>query len=150
GNGNDQLFGGSGDDNVDGNRGDDLTFLGSGNDVFTWDPGEGSDVVEGEDGQDTMVFNGSGADEVFDLAANGTRLRFTRDVANIVMEVNGVERLDVEALGGADTLTLNDLTGTDVQELHVNLEAVKGGGAPDDKVDRVILNGTNKDDFVTV
>lgn len=150
GDGADQMFGGSGDDTADGDRGDDVAFLGEGNDTFVWDPGDGSDRVEGEAGFDTMLFNGSGADEVFELSANGPRLRFTRDVANIVMDTDGVERVDVEALGGADTLTLNDLTDTAVQELRIDLEAVKGGTAADDKVDRVILNGTDGDDFVNV
>jgi hypothetical protein len=66
------------------------------------------------------------------------------------MDTDGIERVDVEALGGADTLTLNDLTGTAVQELRLDLEAVKGGGAADDKIDRVILNGTDAADFVSV
>src|SRR5262249_11191959 len=145
----------------DGDRGDDVAFLGDGNDLFVWDPGEGSDRVEGETGFDTMLFNGSGADEVFEASANRQRLRFTRNVGNpgiwgrfapnaTVMDTDGVERVDVEALGGADTVILNDLTGTAVQELRVDLEAVKNGGAADDKVDRVILNGTNAADLVSV
>ncbi len=150
GNDADQLFGGSGSDTADGDRGDDVAFLGDGNDLFIWDPGDGSDRVEGEAGFDSMQFNGSGADEVFQASANGPRLRFTRDVGNIVMDVDGVERVDLEALGGADTMTLNDLTGTAVQELRVDLEAVKDGGAADDKADRVILNGTSQADFVSV
>jgi Ca2+-binding RTX toxin-like protein len=150
GDGVDQMFGSSGSDTADGDRGDDVAFLGDGNDLFIWDPGDGSDRVEGEAGFDSMLFNGSGADEVFQASANGPRLRFTRDVGNIVMDVDGVERVDLEALGGADTMTLNDLTGTAVQELRVDLEAVKNGGAADDKADRVILNGTGQADFVSV
>src|SRR5262245_41085458 len=150
GDGVDQMCGGAGDDMADGGRGGDVAFLGDGDDLFVWDPGEGSDRVEGEAGFDTMLFNGSGADEVFAASANGARLRFTRDVGNIVMDTDGVERVDLEAPGGADTVTLNGLTGTAVQELRIDLEAVKGGGAADDKVDRVILNGTNGADFVTV
>jgi Ca2+-binding RTX toxin-like protein len=150
GDGADQMFGGEDADTVDGDRGDDVAFMGAGNDLFVWDPGDGSDRVEGEAGFDTMLFNGSGADEVFEASANGSRLRFTRDVGNIVMDVDGVERVDVEALGGADTMTLNNLIGTAVQELRVDLEAVKNGGAVDDKTDRVILNGTNSADFVSV
>ena len=30
------------------------------------------------------------------------------------MDLNGVEQVNVVALGGADTITINDLTGTDV------------------------------------
>ncbi len=149
GGGADQIFGGSGDDTADGDRGDDVALMGDGNDLFIWDPGEGSDKVEGEAGFDTMLFNGSGADETFEASANGARLRFTRDVGTIVMDTDGVERVDVEALGGADTVILNDLTGTAVQELRIDLESVKNGGVADDKVDRVILNGTSEDDFVS-
>jgi hypothetical protein len=33
--------------------------------TFQWDPGDGSDIVEGQDGWDTLLFNGSaGAGEV--------------------------------------------------------------------------------------
>ena len=34
---------------------------------------------------------------------------FTRDVANIVMDLNDVETINVNALGGADSVTVNDL-----------------------------------------
>ena len=40
------------------------------------------------------------------------RTRFTRDVANIVMDLNGVENIQVNALGGADTITIDDLSKT--------------------------------------
>jgi Ca2+-binding RTX toxin-like protein len=84
GDGTDTMFGGAGDDTADGDRGDDVAFLAGGNDLFVWDPGDGSDKVESEAGFDTMLFNGSGADEAFELSANGPRLRFTRNVGNIV------------------------------------------------------------------
>ena len=150
GDGRDVIRGEAGNDTVDGNRGDDRVFLGDGNDLFTWDPGEGSDRVDGDAGFDAMVFNGSGADEKFQLSAVGSRLRLTRDVGNIAMNVGSLERVTVAALGGADTITLNDLTATGVQELRADLEAVKGGGAADDKTDRVILNGTATADLVDI
>ena len=46
-NGIDTLLGGDGDDFIDGQQGNDNAFLGAGNDVFQWDPGDGSDVVDG-------------------------------------------------------------------------------------------------------
>src|SRR5262245_15879821 len=76
GDGRDQLFGGSGDDLVAGGVGDDVAFLGDGNDTFGWLPGEGSDRIEGEAGFDTMLFIGSDDNEVFELSANDSRLRF--------------------------------------------------------------------------
>ena len=45
-NGVDLLSGGVGNDFVDGQQGNDVGFLGAGDDVFQWDPGDGSDVVE--------------------------------------------------------------------------------------------------------
>ena len=52
---------------------------------------------------------------------------FTRNIGNIVMDLNGVERIDLNALGGADTVTVNDLSGTDVTEVNVNLAGTIGG-----------------------
>ena len=108
------LLGGDGNDFIDGNQGNDAAFLGAGDDVFQWDPGDGSDTVEGQDGTDTMLFNGANIDEIFDVSANGGRVRFTRNIGNIVMDLNDVERIDLNALGGADTVTVNDLSGTDL------------------------------------
>src|SRR5205807_7050838 len=82
----------------------------------------------------------SNANEVINLSANGSRLRFTRDVGNIVMDVNAVERVDFNALGGADTITVGDLTGTAVTEVNLNLQAT--GGLGDGSADTVIVNGT--------
>ena len=99
--------------------------------MFQWDPGDGSDVVEGQDGIDTLLFNGSGANENFDLSANGGRIRFTRDVGNIVMDVNDVETVNVNALGGTDTVTVNDLSGTDITQVNINLFGTIGGTTGD-------------------
>ena len=35
-------------------------------------------------------------------------------MANIVMDLNGTEAITFNALGGADQITVHDLTGTDV------------------------------------
>ena len=53
-----------------------------------------------------------------EISANGGRVRFTRDVAAITMDLNDVEPIDAKALGGADTLVVNDLSGTDVTEVN--------------------------------
>ena len=58
-----------------------------------------------------MVFNGSDEAEKFDISANGSRVRLTRDVGSVTMDLDGVEEIDLNALGGADTITVNDLTG---------------------------------------
>jgi Ca2+-binding RTX toxin-like protein len=150
GSGAELLVGGSENDAVDGNRGNDIALLGSGDDSFTWDPGDGSDLVEGQAGTDTMLFNGNGAAERFELSANGPRVRFTRDVGNIVMNLDDVERISTEALGGADSAIVNDLSGTDLKNADFDLEAAIGGNAGDGAADTLTVNGTNGDDTIAV
>jgi predicted lipoprotein with Yx(FWY)xxD motif len=150
GSGAETLLGGDGNDTIDGNKGSDLALLGAGDDLFVWDPGDGSDVVEGQDGADTMRFNGANVAEKFDLSANGNRLRLFRDVGNITMDTAGVERVDLNALGGADLVTVNDLRGTDVSSLNIDLAGALGGSTGDGAADQVVVNGTNGDDAVDV
>ncbi|MBF2025559.1 MAG: calcium-binding protein [Oscillatoriales cyanobacterium C42_A2020_001] len=150
GNGNDLLLGGDGNDTIDGNQGDDVAFMGAGDDVFIWDPGDGSDVVEGQAGTDTMLFNGSAGNEQFDLSANGSRARFFRNLGNIVMDMNDLERVDLNALGGTDTITVNDLSGTDVTEFNINLEGALLSGTGDGQADTVIVNGTNGANIIDI
>ena len=75
-------------------------------------------------------------------SANGSRLRLTRDVGNVTMDVNGVEQVNVVALGGADTVTVNDLSGTGVTGVNLDLAATPGSGTGDGQADTVIVNGT--------
>jgi Ca2+-binding RTX toxin-like protein len=150
GNGADTLIGGDGNDFIDGNQGNDVAFLGAGDDTYQWDPGDGSDIVEGQDGSDTLQFNGSNANEKMAISANGQRVLFTRDVANIVMDLDGVEHIKVNALGGTDTVTVNDLSGTDAADITVNLASTLGGTAGDGAADQVIMNGTAADDTFQV
>ena len=147
-NGVDLLLGGDGTDFVDGQQGNDVAFLGAGDDTFQWDPGDGSDIVEGQDNVDKMLFNGSAADEIMEASANGQRVRFTRNIANIVMDLNDVESIVARTLGGADSLTVNDLSGTDVTDVRPELAGPAGGD--DLAADNVIVNATNGDDVVTV
>jgi Ca2+-binding RTX toxin-like protein len=149
-NGIDLLRGGDNNDFVDGQQGNDVAFLGNGDDVFQWDPGDGSDVVEGQANTDTMLFNGSSGAELFTASANGQRQRFTRNLGNIVMDTDDVEIVDLNALGGTDTLTVNDLTGTDVVRLDTDLAGALGGTAGDGQADVVIVNGTNGADVIDV
>ncbi len=148
GNGNDTLLGGDGNDFVDGNQGNDVGLLGAGNDTFQWDPGDGSDTVEGQDGADTLAFNGANINERMDVSANGSRVRFTRDVANITMDLNDVESIVARTLGGADNVTVNDLSGTDVTSVTTDLAG--NGGVDDGAADNVIVNATNGDDVATI
>jgi len=146
--GNDRLFGGPGNDILVGGTGQDLIFGGDGDDQIVWNPGDSSDVIEGENGFDTLVFNGANINETIDLSANGARLRFFRDVANITIDCDGVERVAFRALGGKDTITVNDLTGTSVSNVVVDLSSSSGTG--DAQEDSVIVNGTATNDVIVL
>jgi len=148
GSGNEILVGGRGDDFVDGNGGADTAFLDKGDDTFVWDPGDGSDVVEGGSGSDTMVFNGSGGDEIMAATPNFGRVLFTRNLGNIVMDLDGIEAIDVRALGGTDDVTVNDVSGTDLKRVDVDLSAAIGGSTSDGAADTVTVAGTKGDDSI--
>ena len=148
--GNELLLGGDGNDSIDGNGGADTAQLGSGDDTFVWDPGDGSDTIEGHAGTDTLRFNGAAAAETVDLSANGNHLRFFRNPGNITMDTHGVERVDFNALGGADVVTVHDLSGTDVQNVNVDLAVSFFGTAGDRVPAQVVVEGTNGNDNVTV
>ncbi|MCK1742518.1 calcium-binding protein [Bradyrhizobium sp. 139] len=150
GDGSDLLIGGSGNDIVNGGRGNDVAQLGSGDDTFIWNPGDGSDTVEGGSGSDKLLFNGANINEIINISANDGRVRFTRDVANITMDINSVEQIEFDARGGADNITVGDLTGTGVKQVLVDLGAVPGATQGDGAADTVTVNGSNGNQHIQV
>jgi hypothetical protein len=142
------ILGSAGNDTVNGGRDNDVAFLGSGDDTFIWNPGDGSDTVEGQGGFDTLVFNGANIAEHIDIFANGSHAQFTRDIASITMDLGGIEKIAFHALGGADTITVGDLTGTGVQQVAIDLTAT--GGAGDGSADTVIVDAAGGADQITV
>ncbi len=148
GDGADTLLGGAGDDFADGNIGADTAQLGSGNDTFQWDPGDGSDTVDGQSGNDAIAFNGSNIGEDIHLSPNGPRVRLTRNVAAVTMDLNDIESANVRALGGADTVTVDDLRGTGLAAAGVDLGGFDGSG--DAAADTVVLNGSDRSERVRV
>jgi Ca2+-binding RTX toxin-like protein len=144
GNGADTLLGGDGNDFIDGNGGADTAFLGAGDDVFRWDQGDGSDTVDGGAGIDELLFNGVAGGEVFTLSAEAGGALFTRDLGTISMHLTSIEKVTVNALAGADTVNINDPSGSGVTEIDVNL-SVDGAADTinihDDDVLQVINNG---------
>jgi len=150
GSGIESFRGGAGDDVVDGSRGNDIAVLGAGDDEFIWDPGDGSDSIEGRRGEDVMTFNGSNDNETFTAVANGNRLRFTRNLGNIVMDSDDVERVDLRALGGSDFIEIDPLGATDVHSFEAEVEGVEGSGNPDGIIDSIFFDGTSRSDAVTI
>jgi Ca2+-binding RTX toxin-like protein len=142
GDGNDTVIGGAGNDVVSGGRGNDTVLLGSGTDTFLWNPGDSSDTVEGGSGSDAIDFNGSNIDEHIDLAANGSRVRLGRDIAAVSLDLNGLEALNLSARAGADTITVNDLAGTNLSQVNIDLAGLPQTGVGDGQPDTIIANGS--------
>jgi hypothetical protein len=139
----------------------DDTLTGSGgNDTFAWGPGDGSDLVEGGAGTDTAAASGSDAADTFAVSPAGGRASVTHTPDGQVLDMDGVEAVGFAPRGGADLVTLNELTATDVRKLSVDLAAATGGGvvdgpgtAPgggDAAADGVAVNGTTGDDDLTL
>src|SRR5215472_7352593 len=127
--GNDFLFGGAGNDVLTGGTGDDQVFGEAGNDRMIWNPGDDSDLFEGGDGTDTAEVNGGNGAETFTITANGTRVRFDRvSPAPFFLDIGTTENLVLNANGGADNVTVGDLSGTDVT--HVAIDLGQGDGQP--------------------
>jgi Ca2+-binding RTX toxin-like protein len=148
GDGNDSLIGGDGDDVVIGGRGSDIAHLGAGNDRFIWNQGEGSDSVDGGNGFDTLEFNGAALAENTTISANGEQATLFRDLGAITMHLNSIERIELTPLGGADNTTVNDLSGTGVKEVAIDLGV--SGGVGDGQTDSVTVNGTRGENHINV
>ena len=143
GGGDDMLFGGNGDDTVIGGKGSDTAFLGNGNDTFIWNPGDGNDVIDGGRGFDTLDFRGADrpAGETFSIDPNGSGATFNRP--NGTISLTDVERIQFEAQGQhPDNITINDLCGTDVKQVAIDLGGGATGGG-DGQVDTVSINATH-------
>jgi hypothetical protein len=82
------------------------------------------------------------------VAANGGRVRLFRNVANVTMDLDDVERVNWRAFGGADTAVVGDMSGTDLTAVDVDLSAPGGGG--DAEPDTVTARGTEGPDVVSV
>jgi hypothetical protein len=97
--------------------------------------GQGSDdVIDGGTGNDTLQVIGANIGETIGVTANGSRLRFTRDVGSVVVEAAAVERLTFAAMGGSDTISLGDLNQTAVRQVALDLAgpaSAAGDGQPD-------------------
>jgi Ca2+-binding RTX toxin-like protein len=146
--GNDALNGWSGNDTIVGGRGVDNVLLGAGNDLFEWNAGDGSDIVDGDDNVDTLRFNGNTADETITVFTASGAARVSRGAT--IVEAQEIERLQVRALGGADSITVNDLIASPVTSVLVDLAATKGGILADKKVDTVTAFGTGNADLVGI
>ena len=99
-------------------------------------------TITGGPATDRLVFNGANIAENLQLAAttNG-HARLTRDIAAITLDLDTIETIDLTARGGADTLTIGDLTTTTLTTINSDLAAF--GMPSDGTADEMIVLGTD-------
>ncbi|MFO0909412.1 MAG: hypothetical protein U0794_13850 [Isosphaeraceae bacterium] len=147
--GADTIYGGDGNDTAIGGTGNDQFFGGDGSDTFIWNPGDASDLVEGQGGQNVLIFNGAdGVNDTFVMSAAGTggngvgtRLRFDRQPGNVVIDAAGIQQVNANAGTGNDSVTINNLADTEVKVIQVTLGALATPFTPDGVRDSITING---------
>ena len=144
--GADTLAGGAGNDTVIGGDGNDAVFLGAGNDTFIWNPGDDNDVVEGQAGFDTFRFNGIDGFDAIEIEANGVRGQISAIPG--AQNFDDIERIEIHALGGADEIFVDTLSGTDIKQVAIDLASL--AGVADDAEDQVVVLGTTGKDGINV
>ncbi len=166
--GNDTIEGGADDDTVQGGRGDDVIqgdtgndalWGGRGNDLFIWNNGDGSDVVDGgETGageSNTQRVNAAdGAGDLINVELSNTdrlnalgqveNLDFVQlerlNLGNFTIDLFDVQTLEINGQGGNDTVTVEDLSGSQsAVNDGVSLLVFDGGGGQD------LLDATRSD-----
>ena len=149
---NDALFAGTGDQELRGGDGDDQLTAGPGsnalhgegdNDILTWRVGNGAPTaLDGGGGTNNILeVLGEGNADMLTASANSAALSIIANGA--VFGATSIQNLTLDGNGGADVLTVNDLTGTGVKEVHVNQSQ---SIAPDNATDSVTVDargGTN-------
>ena len=145
--GDDVLLGGDDFDLVQGGRGDDVIDLGGYLDSTTWRVGDGDDRIDGGGGaRNGMFVFGSDADETFDFAAHGNRLRIGGAAS---LDVTGIQAFDVLPGSGADVTRIGDLRPAGVTDIHTSLAATIITALGDRSADRIELAGANRAATIT-
>jgi Ca2+-binding RTX toxin-like protein len=123
---NDTLTGGDGNDRLVAGKGDDVMNGGAGNDTLVWNQGDGSDVADGDLGNDGAEVNGAPTlGDVLTLEASARRVKLQRTNLGPFTFDAATERFEVNGLGGNDSVTANDGVGA------LTLLSVDGGAGAD-------------------
>ncbi|HET7051444.1 MAG TPA: hypothetical protein VFI54_24465 [Solirubrobacteraceae bacterium] len=105
-------------------------------------------TVDAGTDDDTLTFTGTDAGERIDLSSNGGRLALTRNIGHLSLDVNCVEDVEVNALGGADRVFVHSLLGTDVGSVYIDLARTRA--ETDLQPDTVTIDGSDHGDIITV
>lgn len=156
GGGDDTINTGGGSDIIAGGAGDDTINAGGGDDTVVWQAGEGNDTIDGGDGFDALDVN---LDQGGDPGDPPPTLTITADAnGNVILQsstgetltMKGVEDIVINAAPAGSTITIGDLTGTDIAQDTLYFV----GGAGVDSLDasatdrRINAQGNGGDDIL--
>ena len=105
---------------VTGGGGPDTIIGGTKDDTIVWNTFDGSDVVDGGPGTDSLFFQSGSSDGTADgydhdtiaIVQNGAGFALYRDSGNVSMDVQNTEVLLLNTFGGNDTVATTGLAGT--------------------------------------
>ena len=131
----DAIVSGAGKDKVTSGRGADFVDLGDDNDVFFWKAGDASDSVNGGLQSDILRIVGGAASESVTISASGASVLVNSDLAGGTLTGSGLEEIVYAASKGVDTVELQDLAGSGISNVEIDLAG--SGGGPDASADVV-------------
>src|SRR5262249_42562233 len=110
----DVLSGGKGIDQVDGE---------AGNDRINWQIGDGADaLMQGGDGNDHFnIITGDGADNLTLDASGSSVVATLAGSGGVKLTMQNIEGFSVDTRGGADSITVGDMSGTSAQTFSLSL-----------------------------
>ena len=143
--GDDIIDGGKGDDFIQGGTGDDKLFGSDDSDTFFAADPDGSDEIQGGQGEDFLVTDFSDRNDVIEVLPTSTRVLVQRTSQTpFRFDVSSIENLTLNAGSGEDSVTIGDLSESNVGSVLVSL------GPDDDSPDSVEVRGTEKDDGIAI
>jgi len=106
-------------------------------------------AIEGGGGNDTLRVTGVATDDFFNVFANSGRANVIGN-GGLLLDADGIERIEIRALAGPDTIFVSDMASTLVREVDVDLAATPGGSAADNKADSItVTNGITGTALIT-
>ena len=139
--GRDLLTGGVDDDELRGQGGIDTLRGGDGNDRLIWSVGDGSDQMDGGDADDIVQINGGSTKDNLIVSQSDGDMRISDDKYHVDLNDGSVERVELNAGSGNDSvmvtglgtvggieLTINGENGTDT--IHAGDAAIGGADPP--------------------
>ncbi|MDR3638691.1 MAG: calcium-binding protein [Isosphaeraceae bacterium] len=149
-NDSDTFTGGSGTVTMNGGQGNNTYFCGtgttiikggSGPDLIYWNSGDGNATIDGGadsagDTIDRLQMRGAPGMNDFTASANGTGVTVAAPGATV--NASNINVLNIDGTGAAGKTVINDLSGTTVQVVGLNLDEVAN---PDSIQSQFVLNG---------